>query len=151
MTNSSAMQASAYRATIDSLTANEFAVEVNGERLNGIFRVTGLSPLKLDVKTTTQLKAIKEPFQIVKMFHRDPANPINAWMRETVAVGVDIVRPSRTLSVIALDGGVEVRRWVFKGAWISAVSYSDFNTGSGELIEETLTIQWDDVEIQWAG
>lgn len=146
MSNSKALQ---HRSTIDSLTANEFAVELNDERLTGIFRVIGLSPFKLEVKTTTQLKAIKEPFQIVKMFQRDPANPINAWMRETAAAGVDIVRPSRTLAVLALDGGVEVRRWTFKGAWISAVSYSDFNTGSGDLIEETITIQWDEVEIEW--
>lgn len=146
MSNSKAIQ---YRTTIDSLTSNEFAIELNDERLTGIFRVTGLSPFKLEVKTTTQLKAIKEPFQIVKMFQRDPANPINVWMRETAAAGVDIVRPSRTITVLALDGGMEVRRWIFKGAWISAVSYSDFNTGSGDLIEETLTIQWDDVEIGW--
>jgi hypothetical protein len=39
--------------TIDSLSANEFAVEIDGERVSGIFKISGFHSFKLDVKTTT--------------------------------------------------------------------------------------------------
>jgi len=59
------------------------------------------------------------------------------------------VRPTRTLTIIAQDDGVETRRWAVQEAWISQVSYSDFNTASGEMVEETLLIQYKDVEESW--
>jgi phage tail-like protein len=136
---------------IDSLSANEFGVELEGEKITGIFRVSGLVSFKLDVKTTTALKAVKEPFKIIKMVQRDPNNPFNKWLRETIAAQTDIVRPKRTLAIMAIDDGVETRRWTVKGAWITSVSYSDFNTASGELVEETLTINWDEIEETWPG
>ncbi|HLU11447.1 MAG TPA: phage tail protein, partial [Oceanobacillus sp.] len=61
----------------------------------------------------------------------------------------DIVRPLRTLEIIALDDGVETRRWKIKGAWISEISYSDFDSGSSELVQETLVIHYEDVEETW--
>lgn len=134
---------------IDSLSANEFAVEVDGERVDGVFRISGLISFKLETKTTTALKHIKEPFKIVKMVQRDPNNPFNRWLRESVGAKADIMRPPRTLSIIAVDDGVEIRRWTVNGAWISEVGYSDFNTGSGELVEETLTIQWESIDESW--
>ncbi len=134
---------------IDSLSANEFAVELDGERVSGIFRVSGLAPFKLDVKPTLT-KRIKDPFKVTKMVQRDPENPFNRWLRETTAARDDIVRPTRTLEIIALDDGVETRRWIVKGAWIAEVTYSDFNSGSSELIEETLTLHYDDIEDRWS-
>lgn len=144
-----AQAASSLVKHIDSLSANEFLVEMDGAAVDGIFKVTGLSPFKLEVKTTSSLKAIKDAFQIVKMVRRDPQHPFNIWLRESVNTKADIVRPTRTLAIIAMDESRETRRWLVKGAWISGVSYSDFNTGSGELVEETLTIQWDDIETVW--
>jgi phage tail-like protein len=149
MSDQLALQVSGPRA-IDSLSANEFAIEIDGERASGIFKVSGLVSFKLDVRTTTSLKEIKEPFKIVKMVQRDPNLPFNRWLRETQAAKADIVRPTRTIAVIAIDDGVETRRWTVNNAWVSEVSYSEFNTGSGELIEETLTIQWDSIEESWA-
>lgn len=134
---------------IDSLSANEFAVEVDGERVDGIFRVSNLVSFKLDIKTTTALKPIKEAFKVVKMVQRNPNTPINRWIRETVGAKADIVRPQRTLTILAVDDGVEIRRWTVNGAWISGISYSEFNTGSGELVEETLTIEWDSIDESW--
>lgn len=134
---------------IDSLSANEFVVEIDGERVDGIFSVSGLIPFKLDVKTTSALKNVREPFKITKMVQRDPANVFNRWLRDTVEAKADIVRPKRTLAIIAIDDGVEVRRWTADGAWISEVAYSEFNSGSGALIEETVTVQWDDIEETW--
>ncbi len=149
MSDQLSLQVSGTRA-IDSLSANEFAVEIDGERASGIFKVTGLVSFKLDIRTTTSLKEIKEPFKIVKMVQRDSNLPFNRWLRETQAAKADIVRPTRTIAVIAIDDGVETRRWTASNAWISEVAYSEFNTGSGELIEETLTIQWETIEESWA-
>jgi phage tail-like protein len=134
---------------IDSLSSNEFVVEMDDTAIDGIFKVVGLSPFKLEVKSTSALKPVKDAFQIVKIVRRDPQHPFNVWLRESVNTKADIVRPTRTLAIIAMDEASETRRWLVKGAWISGVSYSDFNTGSGELVEETLTIQWDDIETVW--
>lgn len=133
---------------LDSLSANEFAVELENTLTTGIFRVSGLTTFKLDVKPSLT-KRVTEPFKIAKLVQRDPSLPFNRWVRETVQAKDDIVRPLRTLDVIALDEGVETRRWRAKGAWISEISYSDFDTGSSELIQETLTIQYDEIEEIW--
>jgi hypothetical protein len=137
-------------ATIDSLSANEFAVELDGQRAVGIFRVSGMTPFKLDVKPSLT-KIVREPFKITKIVQRDPSLPFNQWVRETLAARDDIVRPERSVAVIALDEGVETRRWIFTGAKIIQISYSDFNSGSGELVEETLTIMYEDCAESWAG
>jgi hypothetical protein len=84
------------------------------------------------------------------MVRRDPNDVVNRWMRESVASHTDIMRVTRTIDVVAVDDGEEIRRWQIKGAWISGISYSEFNTASGELIEETLTLQWTSVETVWA-
>lgn len=134
---------------IDSLCANEFAVEIEGEVVTGIFRVTGLHSFKLDVKTTTSLKMMPEPFKITKMVQRDGNLPFNRWLRQSVAATDDIVRPKRTLTIVAIDDGEETRRWTVKGAWISSVSYSDFNSASVEMVEETFLIHYDEIEESW--
>lgn len=131
---------------VDSLVANEFRLEINGETISGIFRVTGLVSFKLDVKSTTALKRLHEPFKVTKMVQRDPLNAFNTWVRETFRADADIVRPTRELTIVAIDDGTVVRRWVVRKAWISEISYTDFDTGSAEMIEETVTIQHDGIE-----
>jgi len=134
---------------IDSLSANEFRVELDGEAVLGVFQVTDFTSFKLDVKTTTALKKLQEPFKIVKMVQRDGNNAFNKWIRDTFAAGADIVRPKRTLNIVAVDDGVETRRWTVKGAWISEIKYSDFDSASGELLQETVTVEYDDIEDSW--
>lgn len=135
--------------SLDSLSANEFYVEVEGVRVEGVFKVMGLTPFKLEVKPTEPLKPIKDPIKLVKMVQRDPNLPVNQWIRESVASKADIVRPTRTLAVVAVDNEHETRRWTLKEAWISEINYSEFNTASGDLVEETLTIQWASIEEVW--
>lgn len=134
---------------IDSLVANEFQVQIDGQPASGIFGISGLVTFKLDVKTTTALKKVTEAFTLTKMVQRDPNNVFNTWIRETFAAGDDISRPTRTLSIHAIDDNVETRRWIVKGAWISQIGYSDFNSASGEMVEETVTIQYEDIEEVW--
>lgn len=133
---------------IDSLSANEFEVLLDGVRLQGVFRVSGLLPFKLEVKPSLT-KLVREPFKLAKMVQRDPQLPFNVWLRDTVASRDDIVRPTRTLEILAVDDGRETRRWTVTEAWISEIAYSDFNTGSSDLVEETVTIHYDDIEEKW--
>ena len=133
---------------IDSLTANEFALEIEGRRAAGIFKVAGLIPFKLEIKPTVT-RLVRDPFKIHKMVQRDPANPFNVWLKETHEAREDIARPLRQLAIVALDDGVETRRWTIKGAYISEVAYSEFNTSSGELVEEILTIQYEAIDETW--
>ena len=134
---------------IDSLSANEFRVEVDGEVVSGVFKVSGLAPYKLDVKQSSALKINKDPIEVVKMVRRDPNDVVNRWLRESIATHTDIMRVTRTVSVIAVDDGDEIRRWNIKGAWISGVSYSEFDTAKGDLVEEKLTLQWEAIETLW--
>ena len=133
---------------IDSLSANEFAVLIDGEPVKGIFKVSGLLPFKLEVKPSLT-KLVRDPFKLSKMVQRDPNLPFNKWVRETVEAKNDIVRPTRTIDILAIDDGEEIRRWTIKGAWISEIGYSDFDSASSSLIEETLTIHYDDVSETW--
>lgn len=134
---------------VDSLVANEFAVELEGVRLPGVFRVTGLTPFKLDIINPSAMVIAREPFQFAKMVQRDGTSPFNVWLRETIAAKNSPLRPKRTLAVVAIDDGVETRRWTAKGAYIIAVSYSSFDTGSSEMVEEYVSVLYEDIEESW--
>lgn len=130
---------------VDSLSANEFAVELEGEALTGVFGVSGLCSLSLDEDGRPRHR----PLVLSKMVQRGADLPANRWVRETLAN--PSARVTRKLAVVALDDGVEVRRWVYRDAWISEVAYSDFDSSSEVLIEERLTIQHGGVEELWPG
>jgi hypothetical protein len=129
---------------VDSLSANEFHVELNGELVTGIFGVSGLHIRSVDL---TAGRLVNRPLVITKMVQQNPALPFNQWARETLANPTTKV--TRELAVVAMDEGRETRRWVYKEAWISDIAFSDFNTGSQELIEERLTIQHNGVDEIW--
>ncbi len=133
---------------LDSLSANEFEVLLEGERVQGVIRISGLLPFKLEVKPSLT-KLMRDPFKLSKLVQRDPALPFNRWLRDTIDAKDDIVRPARRLEILAIDDGEETRRWTVKGAWISEIGYSDFNSASNDLIEETVTIHYDDIGETW--
>ncbi len=135
---------------VDSLVANEFEIEIEGEKLAGVFRLSGLVSFKLDGTSENNMRAVHEPFTLVKMVQRDGNNLFNKWLRESTDATAGSDRPRRTLAVVAIDDGVEIRRWTLNGAWIAAVSYSDFDTGSSEMIEETVTVHYDDLVETWS-
>ena len=126
---------------LDSLCANEFDLKIEGESVSGIFRISGLVGFKLD----DSYKRVYEPIQISKMVQRDGNSPFNKWLRESEAGG----RPTRTLAIVAVDDGVETRRWTINGAWISEVRYSEFNSASFEMVEEIFTIQFSGIDEAW--
>ncbi len=134
---------------VDSLVANEFAVEIEGEVMLGVFRVSGFTPFKLQIEADGS-KSVATPFVIAKMVQRDGSNSFNQWLQETVANAETSTRPRRTLAIVAIDDGTETRRWTVNGAWITSVSYSDFDTSSSEMIEETVTIHYDSIEETWS-
>jgi len=134
---------------LDSLIANEFVLYVEDQKAEGIFRVSGLISFKLEVKATNSLKRVHEPIKVTKMVQRDPLLPFNTWIRDTFAADADIVRPTRTLSIVAVDNGVATRHWTVNKAWISEISYSEFNSASAEMVEETITIRHDGIVESW--
>lgn len=141
-------QPSPYAHLLDSLSANEFALEIDGQRAPGILAVQGLVSFKLE-RSADSARVLREPIRIVKLVQRDPNLPFSRWIQETVASRTDIVRPTRTLAIVALDEGVETRRWTLRGAHISEISYSHFDSGSSELVQETLTVHFEDLEEVW--
>lgn len=130
---------------IDSLIANEFAFEIGGEAVNGVFRVSNL----VTYATNEDGERIKPPFEVSKMVQRDGNNTFNQWLRETMTARNGDDKPRRDVTVVAVDDGVETRRWTAKNAWIAKVSYSDFDGGSFEMVAETYVIGYDDIEESW--
>ena len=129
---------------VDSLSANEFRVEIDGEVASGIFGVSGLRIRSVDL---TAGRLVNQPLTLAKMTQQDPTLPFNRWTRETLANPTGKV--THEIAIVAMDEGVETRRWVFKDAWISDIAFSDFDTSRDELIEEQLTIQHGGVEEVW--
>lgn len=131
---------------VDSLSANEFHVEINGTLASGIFGVSGLHIRSVDLSAG---RLVHQPLTITKMVQQNPKLPFNAWTRETLANPTTKV--TREIAVVAMDEGRETRRWVYQNAWISDIAFSEFNTGRDELIEERLTIQHNGVTEIWPG
>ena len=132
---------------IDSLVANEFAVEVDGQAATGIFRISGLVSFRLE--SAQAAERTLSPLRISKMIQRDPYNPFNTWIRDTFAAPAGADRPLRTVTLHAVDNGTPIRRWTLEGAWISQITYSDFDSASGEMVEEVLTIHYSDLIEGW--
>jgi hypothetical protein len=136
--------------SVDSLSSNEFVIEVNGERITGVFAVSGLSSYCLKMEDGRPVGMDFPPIMITKMVQQDPNLAFNRWTRETVAArGTKL--PTRDVSIIAMDEGVETRRWIYRNAWISKIAFSDFDTGLDFLIEEKITVQHGGVEEVWPG
>ena len=129
---------------IDSLSANEFHVELDGEVATGIFGVSGLCVRSVDL---TAGRLVYLPLTISKMVQQDPDLPFNRWTRETLANPT--AKVTRQVAIVAIDESIETRRWVYGDAWISEIAYSDFDKGSDALIEERLTLQHSGVEEIW--
>lgn len=138
-------------AMVDSLSAYEFQVMLDGVVVSGIFSVSGL--------TSFTLEGERPPLVIAKMVQRDPNTPFNRWIRETLSrksqgpiptpAELGAV-PLRELAIVAMDEGRETRRWIYEGAYITQVSYSDFDTSLSELVAERITIRARNVSEQWA-
>jgi phage tail-like protein len=136
--------------SVDSLSSNEFIVEIAGERVTGVFAVSGLSSYSLKLEDGKPVGLEYPSLVITKMVQQDPALQFNQWTRETVAArGTRL--PTRDVSVVAMDEGVETRRWIYRNCWISGIEFSDFDTDKEFLIEERITIQHGGVEEVWPG
>ena len=122
---------------IDSLVANEFALQIDGEEVSGIFRVSYLRTFATDENG----ERIMPPFEISKMVQRDANNAFNTWLRETL----DGKSPTRTVTIVAIDDAVTTRKWIAHNARITEVRYSDFDTGASEMIQEIYTIAYDSI------
>lgn len=133
---------------LDSLTANEFAIEIGGQRASGIFSVQGLVSFRRD-SAAAQASTAFEPILISKAVQRDPQLPFNTWLLETLTAK-DAPAPRRDLTILAIDDGVTIRQWKLRGCCITEVRYSDFDTAKSDLVSEVLTIQFEQVEATFA-
>lgn len=133
---------------VDSLSSNEFVLEINSERVTGVFSVSGLSSYALKLEDGKPVGMEYPPVLVTKMVQQDASLVFNEWTRETVAArGTRL--PTRDVSIVAMDEGVETRRWVYRNCWISNIDFSDFDTGLDFLIEEKITLQHGGVEEVW--
>jgi hypothetical protein len=130
---------------VDSLIANEFEVQIGGESVGGVFGVRHLVTYATDAAGNR----VMPPFEVSKMVQRDGNAAFNKWLRETMSARNGGDKPRRDVTVLAVDDGVVTRKWTAKNAWITQVSYSDFDSGSFEMIAETIVISYDDMEEEW--
>lgn len=128
--------------TVDSLVASEFEVMLEDKPIKGVFRVAGLVTYAVDEHGNRQ----KPPFILSKMVQQNPHEPINVWLRETLASRHGGERPRRDLQIKAVDDGVVTRIWHVRGAFILSIGYSDFDESSFEMVSETFTIGYEDIE-----
>ena len=136
---------------VDSLSTNEFHVEINGQIVTGVFSVSGLTPFRLSVDEAGRpVKVEQASLVVTKMVQQDPNLPFNSWVREAVRAQGKVL-PTREIAIVAMDEGVETRRWVFQNAWISEVLFSDFDTALEYLVEERITIRHSGVVELWPG
>lgn len=133
---------------VDSLTANEFHIEINGQIVTGIFAVSGLSSFSLKLDDSKPVGFKYPSLLVTKMVQQDPNLPFNKWVREAIDARGTVL-PTREISIVAMDEGAETRRWVYRNAWISHVEFSDFDTALEYLVEEKITIQHGGVEEIW--
>jgi hypothetical protein len=127
---------------VDSLVASEFEVTLEDKPLKGVFRIQGLVTYAVD----EQGQRRKPPFTLSKMVQQNPHEPINVWLRETLASRHGGERPRRDLQIKAVDDGVVTRIWHVRGAYILSVGYSDFDESSFEMVAETFTFAYEDIE-----
>ena len=123
---------------LDSLSAYEFQVEIDGQVISGVFGVHGL--------TSYTAEGERPPLLITKMVQRDPNTPTNRWIQETQQATQN---PTRDVTIVAMDEGTATRRWTYQQAYITQISYSDFNTALSELVEEQITIRAAAVKEDW--
>ena len=133
------------RVMLDSLVSNEFAFEINGERVNGVLHIGHLVTFRLQ----DDGKRLLPPFEVSKIVERDASSAFNAWLRETIEGRQALSRPRRDVTIVAVDDGVVTRRWTARNAWIQEVRYSAFDSTSFEMVAETYVIAYDDMEDSW--
>jgi hypothetical protein len=133
------------KVMLDSLVSNEFAFEINGQRVNGVLHIGSLVTFRLQEDGTR----IMPPFEVSKIVERDANTVFNTWLRETIDSRQAASRPRRDVTVVAVDDGVVTRRWTARNAWIREVRYSSFDSTSYEMVSETYVIAYDDMEDSW--
>ncbi len=132
--------------TVDSLVASEFEVTLGDAPVKGVFRIQGLVTYAVDAQGNRQ----KPPFTLSKMVQQNPQEPINVWLRETIASRHGGERPRRDLQIKAVDDGVVTRIWHVRGAYILSIGYSDFDESSFEMVAENFTFGYEDIEDEFA-
>lgn len=141
------MAEKSFERVVDSLVANEFSVEIDGAPVSGIFRVIGFKAYSLPVFDPSSSGAgMPKPevktVTVTKMVQRDPRTPFNQWLADCEKRGA---AATRNVTIVAIDDGIETRRWTLKDCVVTDVSYSDFDSASMEMVEERITLAYTEV------
>jgi len=141
------MAENTFERVVDSLVANEFSIEIDGAPVSGIFRVMGFKAYTLPVFDLSgsgagMPKPEMKTVTITKMVQRDPKTPLNQWLIDSEKRGA---AATRNVAIVAIDDGIETRRWTLKDCVVTEVSYSDFDSASMEMVEERITVAYTEV------
>lgn len=141
------MAENTFERVVDSLVANEFSIEIDGEPVSSIFRVIGFKAYTLPVFDPSSggagmPKPELKTLTITKMVQRDPKTPFNQWLTDCEKRGA---AATRNVTIVAIDDGIETRRWTLKDCVVTEVSYSDFDSASMEMVEERITVAYTEV------
>jgi phage tail-like protein len=137
--------------------SNQYYVEIGGSRSPGITKVTGLSEgetTAIDVPDGGSSIVRKVPSGVYKF----PAitleryvdgsaedGAFKSWFQDAFdADAGDFRKPvRRDGAIVKYQNGVEVMRFVFRGAWVRNSTFSDLEAGSANLFKQTVTLEHD--------
>ena len=142
------------------LNSNHFAIEIKGLTIVSVGSVEGLQ-LDNETTTLTQVNAKGQQVQIVAMGKvkypgeltikrmapsKIDDDPFWKWMTAIRNDGSASTH-RKDGSVVVYDfNGTEASRWNFFGSWPSKIAQDGVDSSKGELLHESITLQYDKLE-----
>jgi phage tail-like protein len=138
----------------DSATVHNFAIQVDGTRIEYLSSISGLSN-KQDVIQHVQntpngkpvvrkMPGISQGGEVTVTRGRSESEDFTNWIKTSLAG--DMSKARRHISIIVMDyAGEEVTRFNLKNAWCCETSYSDMTAGQPNVYEEKVTITYEDL------
>lgn len=129
----------------NTLQANEFTVEIDGELIDSIVTCEAFTYLQGDAGGG------RSSISMRKRVEDSPTTAFNRWLIETLAAPAADSRPCRTVVVTALNDGTPIRRWTFAGSKIMSIVQGGFEVDSYEFADEQVTIGYDRMSCELLG
>lgn len=141
----------------DSSVGHSFGLEFDGVTIKDITGVSGLS-MGQDVIELKQNTADGK-FMIKKLPGRPQANEVTVtrglsadnsfdqWIKNSRLGQMDNVRKNGAIIVYDYQGNV-VKRYQLTNAWASSLTIPDMRAGEASVLEEQLTITFEEMQVQ---
>jgi phage tail-like protein len=149
---------------VEPLVANAFFLEIDGEVIDTLTSVDGLS-LELEKTDVNQRSADGKQIQLVTMskpkltgeltlkrIAPDDATKDNLWtwfmsLRDKGMSSGNRTSERKNGSVVIYDTTLtEIARWNFFNGWPSKIAQDGFDITKNEPVSETITLQYDSLE-----